>query len=121
MRTSALPPAVLTMLLIATSCEAGRLDLDLFDPGGVRFTGGAAAPAPEMRAGAVWVPGNPRDLQAAPKSVQAVAEAGYAGLATAGAAQSLRGGSSRAAKVEAGGFVLVALVSFWRLLKTYWN
>jgi hypothetical protein len=108
-------------LLIPTSAFAGRLDLDLYGPE-VRFTGGAAAPEPTSTTAALWEPGDPRDLQAAPKSVQVVAETGYTAMGAAGAAEALHGsGSGRAAKAESAGFAAIALINFWRLLKTLWD
>jgi hypothetical protein len=98
----------------------GRLDLDLYGSQNVQFTGGAVPmPGPPTSSGIIWVP---RDMRDEPKSVQVIAATGYTAMGAVGAAQAMCGaGSSRAAKAESAGFMTVALVSFWRLLKTLWN
>jgi hypothetical protein len=122
MRPRALAASALALLASVPAFGAGRLDLDLYGPESVRFTGGAAAPAPAAAPASLWVPGDPRDLRAEPKPVAVAAETGYAALGAVGAAQALRGaGSSKASKEEAGGFIAVALISFWGLLQTLWN
>jgi hypothetical protein len=124
MRTRSVGAALAAVLALAPEAGAGRLDLDLglAGPDEVRFTGGAAAPAAPPASTGLWTPGDPRDLRGEPRSVQVAAETGQTALGAVGAAQSLRGaGSSKAAKAEGAGFVAVALVSFWRLVKTLWN
>lgn len=103
----------LSLLLLASTASAGKLDLDIY----------ASVPhvSPERADGPTrplynWVPGDPRDLKDDPAWVKHLSHVGYAGLGAAGLAASVATGGV----APAVGFGLVTLVQSyleWRQIK----
>ena len=103
----------LSLLLLAPTAGAGRLDLDIYAAvPRVSRERADGPPVPLYN----WVPGDPRDLQDDPAWVKHLSHVGYAGLGAAGLAGSIATGGV----APAIGFGLVALVQSyleWREIK----